>query len=263
MKPIAAPSPRSRHLRLVRDGERAPDGFGVSPREMAAGHQVSLPSLPVGESYSHECRSRRQRLTAATRWIRIVRLALKWGRARPLEWLVSGQSKRHPERTYTRHKVSLEQYVSKPRSIRVALTADEREEMQRDLADLARQGIDTTPPANFAECMDDDGPCPWVSCAAHLAYEVDKDGTIKRNFPGVEVWDMADTCSIKVALAHPDGMTLEEAGAMVNLTQERTRQVEAPALAHARSAMTKRKAEREHDDGMIRSWVRGRDGQKR
>ena len=72
-------------------------------------------------------------------------------------------------------------------------------------------------------------PCPFVSCAHHLYLDVNPEtGAIKLNFPHLEVWEMAETCSLDVA--DRGGITLEEVGAMLNLTRERIRQVEVRGL---------------------------------
>lgn len=74
-------------------------------------------------------------------------------------------------------------------------------------------------------------PCPWVSCAAHLALDVRDHGsyaTVKESFPGVEVWEMAETCALDVA--DRGGVTAEEVAALLNLTVERARKVEALAV---------------------------------
>ncbi|HEY2509827.1 MAG TPA: sigma factor-like helix-turn-helix DNA-binding protein [Polyangiaceae bacterium] len=73
-------------------------------------------------------------------------------------------------------------------------------------------------------------PCPFVSCKHHLYLDVSaKTGAIKLNFPDLEVWEMNETCALDVA--DRGGTTLEEVGAIVNLTRERIRQVEVRALA--------------------------------
>jgi hypothetical protein len=54
-------------------------------------------------------------------------------------------------------------------------------------------------------------------------------GAIKLNFPDLEVWDMNETCALDVA--DRGGTTLEEVGAIMNLTRERIRQVEVKGLA--------------------------------
>ena len=60
-------------------------------------------------------------------------------------------------------------------------------------------------------------PCPFVSCSHHLYLDVNPEtGAIKLNFPHLEVWEMAETCSLDVA--DRGGITLEEVGAILNLT---------------------------------------------
>lgn len=77
-------------------------------------------------------------------------------------------------------------------------------------------------------------PCPWVSCAYHLALDVSEDsGNIKLTFPGVEVHDMAHTCALD--LADGDGATLDEIGAAQNISRERVRQIELAAITHLRA----------------------------
>ncbi len=54
-------------------------------------------------------------------------------------------------------------------------------------------------------------------------------GAIKLNFPDLEVWEMTESCALDVA--DRAGTTLEEVGAIMNLTRERVRQVEVNGLA--------------------------------
>jgi hypothetical protein len=85
-------------------------------------------------------------------------------------------------------------------------------------------------PRTRAECRDMDRPCPFVSCKYHLFVDVSpRTGAIKLNFPDLEVWDLAESCSLDVA--DRGGTTLEDVGAIMNLTRERIRQVEVKALA--------------------------------
>jgi hypothetical protein len=85
-------------------------------------------------------------------------------------------------------------------------------------------------PVTRADCVHGERPCPFVSCTHHLYLDVfAKTGAIKLNFPDLEVWEMVDSCALDVA--DRGGTTLEEAGAMMNLTRERIRQVEVTALA--------------------------------
>jgi hypothetical protein len=84
-------------------------------------------------------------------------------------------------------------------------------------------------PATREECANMQRPCPFVSCAHHLYLDVNPEsGAIKLNFPHLEVWEMAETCSLDVA--DRGGITLEEVGAVLNLTRERIRQVEVRGL---------------------------------
>jgi hypothetical protein len=84
-------------------------------------------------------------------------------------------------------------------------------------------------PRSREECRTGERPCPFVSCSHHLYLDVnDETGTIKLNFPHLEVWEMAETCSLDVA--DKGGITLEEVGAILNLTRERIRQVEVRGL---------------------------------
>jgi DNA-directed RNA polymerase sigma subunit (sigma70/sigma32) len=58
-------------------------------------------------------------------------------------------------------------------------------------------------------------------------------GAIKLNFPHLEVWEMAETCSLDVA--DRGGITLEDVGSILNLTRERIRQVEVRGLVKIRT----------------------------
>jgi hypothetical protein len=85
-------------------------------------------------------------------------------------------------------------------------------------------------PRTRVECLDGPRPCPFVSCKHHLYIDVSpRTGAIKLNFPDLEVWEMAESCALDVA--DRGGTTLEDVGAIMNLTRERIRQVEVKALA--------------------------------
>ncbi len=82
-------------------------------------------------------------------------------------------------------------------------------------------------------------PCPFVSCKHNLYLDVDPStGSIKRNFPDLEVWEMRETCALHVAAR--GGATLEEVGEIMNLTRERVRQLELQALRAVREGITSR-----------------------
>jgi hypothetical protein len=85
-------------------------------------------------------------------------------------------------------------------------------------------------PRTREECAEGPRPCPFVSCKYHLFIDVSpRTGAIKLNFPDLEVWDMGESCALDVA--DRGGTTLEDVGAIMNLTRERIRQVEVKALA--------------------------------
>ena len=78
-------------------------------------------------------------------------------------------------------------------------------------------------------CENGERPCPFVSCKYHLYLDVNPEtGSIKLNFPHLEVWEMDETCALDVA--GRGGITLEEVGEIMNLTRERIRQVEVRGL---------------------------------
>ncbi|NNE17354.1 MAG: hypothetical protein HKN10_02645, partial [Myxococcales bacterium] len=84
-------------------------------------------------------------------------------------------------------------------------------------------------PKSRSECKDMERPCPFVSCKYHLYIDVHPvRGSIKLNFPDIEIWEMTDTCALDVA--DRGGITLEEVGEIMNLTRERVRQVETAGL---------------------------------
>jgi hypothetical protein len=85
-------------------------------------------------------------------------------------------------------------------------------------------------PRSRGECAEMERPCPFVSCKYHLYIDVHPvRGSIKVNFPDVEVWDMTDSCALDIA--DRGGITLEEVGEIMNLTRERVRQLETQGLA--------------------------------
>ena len=89
---------------------------------------------------------------------------------------------------------------------------------------------DVQKPQQREDCGPGARPCPFVSCKHHLYLDVSaRTGAIKINFPDLEVWEMKETCGLDVA--DRGGATLEEVGAIMNLTRERIRQVEVKGLA--------------------------------
>ena len=85
-------------------------------------------------------------------------------------------------------------------------------------------------PETRGDCAEMERPCPFVSCKYHLYIDVHPvRGSIKINFPDLEVWEMTDTCALDIA--DRGGITLEEVGEIMNLTRERVRQVETQGLS--------------------------------
>jgi hypothetical protein len=100
-------------------------------------------------------------------------------------------------------------------------------------------------PRTRSECLEGLRPCPFVSCKHHLFIDVSaRTGAIKLNFPDLEAWEMTESCALDVA--DRGGTTLEDVGAIMNLTRERIRQVEVKALA---------KLEALQDMGALRDYV--------
>ncbi len=125
-----------------------------------------------------------------------------------------------------------------------------RKEMARDLrrrrltgevdpeeAELL-QAIQTARPKTRADCINGPRPCLFVSCKHNLYLDVNPEtGSIKLNFPDKEIWELEHTCALDVA--EKGGITLEEVGAIMNLTRERIRQVETRGLLKLREATEK------------------------
>ncbi len=98
--------------------------------------------------------------------------------------------------------------------------------------------LDQERPDTREDCRLSERPCPFVSCKYHLYLDVNpRTGSIKLNFPDLEVWELPETCALDVA--ERGGMTLEEVGELLNLTRERIRQVESKGIDKLRD---------EHDD---------------
>lgn len=107
-------------------------------------------------------------------------------------------------------------------------------------------------------------PCPWASCKHSLLIEIGEvldprvPPPIKDNFPGADIDDLAETCSLRVAgegrdgPEHGDGASLERIGKLLNLTLERTRQLETDGLV---------KLKRHHDAGVLLAAIINRRNQ--
>ncbi len=107
-------------------------------------------------------------------------------------------------------------------------------ELEPEEAELIKS-IEGMRPRTRAECVNGPRPCLFVSCKHNLYLDVNPEtGSIKLNFPDKEIWELEHTCALDVA--EKGGITLEEVGAIMNLTRERIRQVETRGLAKLREA---------------------------
>ena len=105
----------------------------------------------------------------------------------------------------------------------------------RTYADSVMRVVGASRPRTRGECERGERPCPWVSCRHNLYLDVNANGSIVLNFPDIEddeardMRELRDTCALDVA--DRGGETLEGVGERMNFTRERTRQVEAMAVA--------------------------------
>jgi Sigma-70, region 4 len=115
------------------------------------------------------------------------------------------------------------------------ISKSERAEMKADIAELTKAGVYKRRPKTYGECRP--GPCPWVSCRHHVFLDVDDlTNAVKLNFPGREITDLAETCSLRVAetVLKGEPMPLEQVGKYLNISMERARQLQDQSLAKMR-----------------------------
>lgn len=111
------------------------------------------------------------------------------------------------------------------------LSPEEVQESNSVLSELAHLR-----PSHRSQCVTGPRPCPWVSCKYHLYLDINPEsGSVKVNFPDLEVWEMPETCALDVA--DRGGTTLEEIGEILNLTRERIRQVESDGMGKIHGEM--------------------------
>lgn len=90
-------------------------------------------------------------------------------------------------------------------------------------------------PRTRGDCADGERPCPWVSCRHHLYLDVDPyTGSIKLNFPHLEVDELPVTCSLD--RADEGAVKLDAVAEILNVSRERVRQIEVVALRKLHSA---------------------------
>ena len=119
------------------------------------------------------------------------------------------------------------------RSIRVArATRNERERALVRARDL-EEGVER--PRRREDCAAGPRPCPYVACKHHLYLDVSPaTGTIKLNFPELEVWELAESCALDVA--DSGAQEVDHASHLLNVSRERIRQIEVVALSKLSTA---------------------------
>ena len=135
-----------------------------------------------------------------------------------------------PTRRKTSNKRGARKGLRRSKTIALRrLSSDERVEVESIFTE-----IEELRPTSREDCRMGNRPCPYVSCKYHLYLDVNPHtGSIKLNFPDLEVWELSETCALDVA--DRGGITLEEVGELLNLTRERIRQVESVGLEKLRS----------------------------
>jgi len=130
---------------------------------------------------------------------------------------------------------SIERRVRRGRSRSIRLLHVTRREA-RAAVERAREleaGIER--PLTRDECAGGPRPCPHVSCRHHLYLDVNPHtGTIKLNFPELEVWELGVSCALDVA--DQGGTAIELVSSFMNVTRERIRQIETQALSKLATA---------------------------
>lgn len=107
---------------------------------------------------------------------------------------------------------------------------------------LPRRDPSSNLPRTRGDCVDGPRPCPLATCASHLATDVERNGALKLNFPGVEIEDMADSCALDVA--DRGEHSLEEIAVLMNLTREGVRKIEERVLRKLAAPMWRFKGAR-------------------
>ena len=143
------------------------------------------------------------------------------------ELVIDGATALAPEEEITREQ----RRSRRKRDVRARTISVKRmTKRELEIGKLLYPETDYYKPKARAECAEGPRPCPYVSCKHHLFIDVSpRTGAIKLNFPDLEVWELGESCALDVA--DRGGTTLEDVGAIMNLTRERIRQVEVKALA--------------------------------
>ncbi len=140
------------------------------------------------------------------------------------EAIAEGDERRGRRRSRTMSRKEIARELRRQRALGV---------IDPEVEEIIRE-VEAQRPRNRADCAAGPRPCMFISCKHHLYLDVNPaTGSIKLNFPDKEIWEMAETCALDVA--DRGGITLEEVGAIMNLTRERIRQVETRGLLKLRA----------------------------
>lgn len=91
-------------------------------------------------------------------------------------------------------------------------------------------------PRSRTECANVPRPCPFVSCRYNLYLDVRNDGVLRVNFPDREPDEMTASCTLDLAVDGP--RTLDAIAALMGMSKERARQLEASGLREVASRFT-------------------------
>lgn len=97
----------------------------------------------------------------------------------------------------------------------------------------APECVDYTRPRTRGDCRHLPRPCPFVGCRHHLYLDVKPTGAITLRWPHLAPWEIPESCSLDVAEC--GSRTLDEVGALLNVSQERIRKIELRALDRLRA----------------------------
>lgn len=96
-------------------------------------------------------------------------------------------------------------------------------------------------PQTRDECASIPRPCPFVSCRYNMYLDVRDDGAIRFNFPDREPHEMVASCALDLASDGP--RTLDLIGALMGVSKERARQLEAIGLKKVRGMFRSEEAD--------------------
>jgi len=134
---------------------------------------------------------------------------------------VSGDNGSTTLRNHRRRRKMPRAITESPKDIRKNLRKNDELQSGIDIPD----SVFKSRPSIWGDCKNAKRPCPWVGCKHHLYLDVNPEtGAIKINFPGLEPWELGETCSLDVSEDRES--TLDEIGNLMNLSRERIRQIE-------------------------------------